>query len=208
MQTVNPLREMRLQQGFTLDRLAYLLGTTRQFIIRAEQAVYADPPPRLLRLLIDYTDTQSLTGANLIPAPVGTLTDEQVVYHLYHKYQSFVRTRNYGALLTEWGFWIGDKHPFVQWRKWSGIQSRIGVSKLFCVHPALISKFENQPHLVQTPPGELMAALEESGYSKELLDSFAKAYDNYKSEVARRFKENQPNPQIDLKVLKEMKPYG
>lgn len=179
---------MRQQQGWTLDRTAYLLGTSRQFIIKAEQAVYADPPPRLLRLLIDYTDVTSLTGANLIPAPVGALDDSQIVYHLYHKYQSFVRHSNYGKLYEYQTFDGVEGHPLIHWRNRSGIHARIGVSKLYCVHPALISKFEMQPHLVQSVPGELRTALEESGYSKELLDSFAKAYDNYKDDLGKKFK--------------------
>lgn len=164
----NPLREIRLAFGLSLDRLAHRSGVSRQLIIRAEQAVYADPPPRLLTTLLEY----ELEGYD----------DYDSVLAQYHAFQVVTRKNSYGKLNPGFDFLtvpVGV-HPFVDWRVRSGIKARIGPAKFFCVHPALLHKFEVQPHLVITPPGDLLLALEQSGYSKELLASLGTAYDTYK----------------------------
>lgn len=195
MSNVNPLREIRLANRLTLDNVAYNLRTTRQFVIRAEQAVYATPPPRLLKYLLDLNLPESVTDR-----AVGLgMDDELIVYHLYREFQRAVRKKNFGVLLTDYDFpkhpTALHQHPFVAWRWASSVQARIGVSKLYCVHPALISKFETSPNLCASPPGELLLALEESGYSKELLASFTKAYDTYKANLSAKFrKKNELSP--------------
>lgn len=192
---VNPLRQMRLDLGWTLDHTADQLDTTRQFVIRAEQGVYANPPPRLTQLLLGYGDVPLSTAA------VGVGSDEDVVYHLYHEFQVLTRKRNYGALRPDYDFKSGflasssihplNHHPLLRWRWWSNITGRIGVSKLFCVHPALITKFERTPHLCVEPPGDLMNALRQSGYAPEILDSFVSAYHTYKEHLSIKFREDQ-----------------
>lgn len=167
----NPLREIRLSVGLTLDQLAYRAEVSRLLIIRNEQAVYADPSPRLLDALMEFE--------------IEDLDDEQVVRSLYHSFQIETRRANFGKLRVVQSFQTIQGHPFVSWRLASGVRARIAVSKFFCVHPALIHKFETTPHLCVSPPGELMIALEQSGYSKELLDSFDKAYDTYKQSTRK-----------------------
>lgn len=198
--STNPLRQMRLDLGWTLDHTAHLLDTTRQFVIRAEQGVYANPPPRLTQLLLGYGDVP-LTDDPLGTAAVGVGSDEDTVYHLYHAYQTSQRKRNYGALSPEYDFTTGflasgivnplKYNPLLRWRNFSNVPSRIGISKLYCVHPALITKFEMQPHLMVEPPTELLVALRESGYSAELLDSFVSAYHTYKERLSADFRKNQ-----------------
>ncbi len=190
----NPLREMRLRLGWTLDKTARLMATSRQFIIRSEQAVYADPPPRLTELLLDHTEPNIPDLPN--PGAVGVgMSDELIVYQLYHLFQVQTRRENYGKLITDFDFPIHPayslQHPFVLWRTRSGINARIGPSKLFCVHPALISKFEIRPHLCTTAPKELITALRDSGYDEELLDSFAQAYDTYKRALSEKYQMTQ-----------------
>lgn len=169
----NPLREIRLSVGLTLDQLAYRAEVSRLLIIRSEQAVYADPSPRLLETLLAFE--------------VDGLDDEFVVLARYHEFQTETRKENYGKLRTVDTFkWYNPTvHPFVFWRMDSGVTAQIAISKYFCVHPALIHKFEKTPHLCVTPPGELMTALGQSGYSKELLDSFTKAYDTFKQSTRK-----------------------
>lgn len=205
LKPTNPLREMRLALGYSLDRVAADLDTTRQFVIRAEQGVYATPPPALTDYLLTKTD--ALLDESLIPdrindravlfnnpAAVGLgRGDIGIVYHLYAKFQSETRKANYGKLSPTFAF---DKvtegqHPFVVWRMRSGISARIRISKYLCVHPALVFKFESQPHLCTSPPGELLVALKESGYSTETLASFTQAYDHYKRDLSREFRKVQ-----------------
>lgn len=184
----NPLKEIRLANNLTLDSVAFDLRTTRQYLIRVEQGVYAAPPERYTNYLLDLSVPESITDR-----AVGLgMTDELVVYHLYREFQRATRKKNFGKLLTDYdfGYKVGalHEHPFTSWRWASGIRARIGVSKMFCVHPALISKFESSPNLCASPPGDLLLALSESGYSKELIDSFVKAYDTYKDDLSTKFR--------------------
>lgn len=183
----NPLKTLRLGLKVSQEALAYQSRLSRQLIIRAEQAVYASPPPALLATLLDRAEQRLESSA------VGFEFDEASVYHLYKEFQTHVRKTHYGRLSPSFDFAnvpVGV-HPFVDWRLRSGISARIGTAKFFCVHPALLHKYEMQPHLVQSTPGELVSALRESGYRKELLDSLGDAYDNYKEFLSERFKDQQ-----------------
>lgn len=172
---VNPLKSLRAACGWTQEQLAEQAGVTRQFVIRAEQAVYSTVPVGLVETMLYDLHENDATEAELYGA------DTADIGALYLRYQRAVRKQQYGALNPFYPFDLpGHVHPFVEWRKYSGIDSRIGVSKRFCVHPAVIFKFEKQPHLMQHVPEDLLTALRDSGYSEELLDSFVKAYDNYK----------------------------
>lgn len=171
----NPLRQARLEARLSLDQLARKANVSRQLIIRAEQGVYADPPPRLLDVIMDLAAVEVLFGG-----------DREVVYHVYHAFQTATRKANFDRLSKTFDFRsvpVGV-HPFVDWRLRSGIRARIGPAKYYCVHPALLHKYEVQPHLVQSTPGDLQRALRESGYSSELLDALEDAYYTYK--VSRR----------------------
>lgn len=180
----NPLRLLRFDQRLSLDQLARKAGVSRQLIIRAEQAVYNSPPPVLVATLLDnISEDRAVEGFD----------DREFVYHLYKQFQTFTRKKNYGRLNPKFSFAavpVGV-HPWVNWRLSSGIAARIGPAKHYCVHPALLHKFEVQPHLVQSPPGDLRGALIEAGYRKELLDELAAAYDTYKVHLSEQFKLNQ-----------------
>lgn len=164
----NPLRTIRLSNKFSLDRMAQYAHVSRQLIIRAEQAVYASPPPALLKACLELA--------------VGDLEDEGTVYHLYKAFQSQTRKKHYGHLIVDpgWEHLRAGIHPWIWWRKASGIEARIGPAKFYCVHPALLHKLEVTPNLCQTIPTELLVALIDSGYSKNTLDGFEKAYRDFK----------------------------
>jgi transcriptional regulator with XRE-family HTH domain len=152
----SPLKDLRERSGLTLERVAAQTGLSKQFIINSEQAVYVDPPEQLLR----FYETDTL--------------DE------YYEYQREIRKHNYFKLIEPWVFFEAEGliHPFINWRECSGITSARLISKLFCVHPAVMHKFEHGQ--MESVPDQLTAALLESGYQSRTLQGLAEAYRNYK----------------------------
>lgn len=166
----NPLVELREAAKLTVTELATEAGVSVSAVIRAEQAVYKTPVPKILDTLWEV-------------APEGDLHDYGVLMADYHAYQKDVRQDNYGLLDAGYQFPVGSlhpKHPFLLWRLDSDVSARIQISKAFCVHPALIFKFEVQPWLCAKPPGELIYALTESGYTNGILEKFGTAYVSYR----------------------------
>lgn len=203
---VNPLKQLRLSKRLSQEVLAHRAGVTRQLVIRAEQGVYASPPPRLLDYLLEVAslpcaldvDTNGIPhDPPLIPTPVEVLglDDEGVVYHRYAQFQTYTRKHNFGKLMpkfnfapvSEGGLVPEGEHPFTSWRMQSGLKARIGTAKYFCVHPALLHKFEVTPNLCRTVPGELITALGQAGYSSETLAGLENAYYSYKKYLSRQF---------------------
>lgn len=165
----NPLTVLRNQHRLTIDGLARRSGVGRQVIMRTEQGVFTDPPDKILDTLLNLTPD----------------ADKASVLAAYYAYQRDLRRRNYGRLDTNPDFmgWAAhdlDEHPFVWWRCTSGISARIQISKLYCVHPAVIFKFEMQPYLTKSLPSQLYDALLESGYSEKVLTDLSGAYARYK----------------------------
>jgi transcriptional regulator with XRE-family HTH domain len=171
----NPITIMRKIAQLTQEQLANITDTSRQYILRAEQAVYAEAPVGLLMALV----------AQLADMDLDYGYDLDEMHAQYSDYQRAVRQEHYGILVP----FKADKfmalelsgHPFKYWRGASGVDSRIAVSKYYCVHPALMFRFEEQTHLVNSVPGELRSGLLESGYSKELLDVLEEKYQNYRT---------------------------
>lgn len=179
-EAVNPLKRLRLKADLTVSQLTELGAGSRVFILNAEAGVYSDPPDRVLNLLLDqfpYADAEELIEE-------------------YHAWQTAHRKSNYGALDPEWlgpaaisvpSFNFTDTpHPFYAWRIYSGITSRVKPSKLFCVHPTVLTRFELQPWLVNQVPPMLIKALTEAGYSKEVLDVFQYRWVHYKDYLSRK----------------------
>lgn len=169
----------------TLDQVRVETNLSRQTIIRAEQGCYADPPPRLLNYwLRRYPDE-----------------DRGMVIIQYRRFQRDIRQHHYGALI-EIAFnslWSTDfpgpvgKHPFIWWREYTGL-NKAQVAKFFCVHPAVISRFENQPHLVKSLPEQLVSALLEAGYKQSTLDLIQAWYDSYLQYLNDKVKITLPVP--------------
>lgn len=172
MSPVNPLVTLRESAGLTVTELSEYADLSLGAVIRAEQGVYTSP-------------SQVLLDALWRRAPEDDLHDYGILLAEYHNFQELTRRSNYGALDTKFDFadcvdTTPATHPFLQWRIDSEIEARIQISKLFCVHPALIFKFEAQPWLCATIPKDLLYALQQSGYDSDLLESFAAAYAVYK----------------------------
>lgn len=152
--------------------------------MRAEQGVYAAPPPAVLDALWEL-------------APEDDLHDYGILMADYHEFQRVTRQDNYGLLDPLYKFPDGPVevflnnhpdgqapvlsiHPFVKWRYDSDVTARIQISKSFCVHPSLIFRFEAQSHMCTSPPKELLRALLESGYTTEILNRFEFAYQRFR----------------------------
>jgi transcriptional regulator with XRE-family HTH domain len=189
----NPLTRLRKAAGLTQENLALRAQVTRQFVIRAEQAVYPDPPVGLVNTLLELNYDLDEDGSNDFNDSID-FEDLDIVELAaqYKAYQVALRKQHYGVLATRYNFSNTSlfdhelEHPFKQWRKDSNITSRIAISKYYCVHPATVFKFEEQPYLTTHVPPELVTALIDSGYPKELLDSLQKAYDTYKQYLRRK----------------------
>ena len=173
MKQVNPLKTLRDSAGLSVAELADAAGVSSQAVIRAEQGVYASPPPNVLDALWRY-------------APEDDLHDYGILLADYHNFQRLTRQNHYGlesgGLDESYVFKPNKDHPFVAWRLDSGIEARIQISKKYCVHPALVFKFEAQPYLCSTPPKELIRALLESGYSAKKLAEFEEAFAAFRKE--------------------------
>ena len=152
----SPLKDLRERKGLTLDRVSHSTGLSKQFIINSEQAVYVDPPEQLMR----FYEVSEL--------------DE------YYDYQREVRKANYFKLIEPWVFFQAEGliHPFINWRECSGIDSARAICKLFCVHPAVMHKFEHGN--MESVPEQLTVALLESGYESRTLQGLAEAYRSFK----------------------------
>ena len=169
---MNPLRSLRESANLSLSQMAGRAGVTSQALMRAEQGVYSTPSPSILDALYGEADAND--------DAVSDLYDYGVLLADYHNFQKLTREDNYGSLEEPFLFLDNGEHPFVDWRLRSGITARIQISKRFCVHPALIFKFEMQPHLCQTIPKELVCSLLESGYTHSTMEEFEGAYATYK----------------------------
>lgn len=159
-ETPNPLKLFRERLGKTLEETAALAEVSKHFVIRSEQGVYTEPPETLVDFYKEYFDFDDIKAD-------------------YYRYQRNTRIANYGKLLEPWNFNAPvGKHPFIHWRQLSGMHSQAGVCKYFCVHPAVVSKFEKG---LGNIPEQLLAALLESGYSVDTLNLLEKAYLAFKS---------------------------
>lgn len=171
----NPLVTLRNDARLTVDGIARRAGVGRQVVMRTEQGVFTDPPDSILDTLLALSPD----------------TDKAGVLAAYYAYQRDVRRYNFGRLDTDvdfniWAHTEVSDHPFVWWRCNSGIVARIQVSKLYCVHPAVMFKFEMQPWLMKSLPQQLEDALLESGYSEAVLTNLASAYRIYRGYLSSK----------------------
>lgn len=166
MKEVNPLKVLRTSARLTMVDVANQAEVSRQYVIRAEQGVFASCPAILVEVLANHLHE----------------LDYVTIAAQYENWQMLRRKESYGSLSPNFDFHLHigfdnlNPHPLTHWREHSGITARIQISKLFCVHPALIFKFEEQPWLVTNPPGELMTGLRQAGYTEDMLNHFSEAY--------------------------------
>jgi transcriptional regulator with XRE-family HTH domain len=177
----NPLKTLRNYRNLTQEGLANLSQVSAQFVLKNEQGFYKYPSDAIINALladIDYDFEDSYQRS---------LGDYDSILVHYFSWQNSQRKANYGLLdpnflnpLESYNQ-CRHLHPFEEWRLHSEVPSRISISKAFCVHPAIITKFENQPHLTATVPNDLIDALQISGYSKDTLNTLQKWFKNHKA---------------------------
>lgn len=150
----NPVKNARRFLGLTQVELANECGVSRQTVLRTEQGVYTSLPPSLGEWL-----TRDVPG----------------IYNAYHAWQRAKRKHSYGKLIEPYSFDSISDNPFHRWRVDSGLNSRMGVCKDFCLHPAVVTKFENtvEHSLV---PDIILDALRDSGYAESTLTALQRAY--------------------------------
>jgi hypothetical protein len=142
--------------------------------VRTEQGVYSSPSPRLLNCYLELGNFE-------------TEEEELVILDEYREFQKLTREFYYGALKRNFDFssTFPDGHPWVVWREFSGLDARIIPSKYYCVHPAILTRFETKPWLVSHVPEGLQMALMESGYDSELLARFRESYTIYRAGLSQ-----------------------
>lgn len=154
----NPLKRLREESGMTLKRVSRGTGFSKQFIIKQEQGVYHEPS----KTIVDFYDA-----------------DYKEVCKDYREFQRACRKANYGRLIEPWHFNVNEgKNPWITWRELSGVGSEAAICKFFCLHPAIMFKFERGD--MTTVPDLLIEALLESGYSHETLNKLGEAYEAWR----------------------------
>lgn len=127
--------------------LAEFAGVTRHAVLRTEQGVYSLPPPAILSVF-----SQRLPGTS-----IPYLEEE------YRRWQSIARRRA-GIQYPDVPLVFRDStgQQFLNWRLFSlGMTSRMEFCRVFCVHPAVVEKYEKgQQHQM---PDQLEQALREAG---------------------------------------------
>lgn len=164
MEKVNPLKRIRLNQHYSIDRLSSEYSISRQLIINNEAGQYHLPSPALLAALKDLTDF-----------------DTTEVMSDYRNYQTHIRKANYGKLCTPLPIPSSNSrtHPVVHWANASNIPYT-RISKLFCVHQGLMDRLKNQPNLMNYLPSDFTHALLESGYSRDLIGELELRFRDFK----------------------------
>jgi DNA-binding transcriptional regulator YiaG len=143
----NPLKELRLERGWTQEDLAGFAGVTRHAVLRTEQGVYALPPPAILSVFQQRTELSMLT--------------------MERQYVDWVKwTRRHTGLklsskASKQAVSVMSGPEFLTWRYGLGITRRMEFCRLFCVHPAVVEKYEKgQQHKM---PDQLREALFDAG---------------------------------------------
>lgn len=154
----NPVKNARRFLGLTQLELANECGVSRQTVLRTEQGVYTSLPPSLGDWL-----TRDVPG----------------IYSAYTSWQTAKRKHSYGRLIEPYSFDTANDNPFHRWRLDSGLTSRMGVCKDFCLHPAVVTKFENTLEHISVPD-IILDALRDSGYAESTLTALQRAYSEYR----------------------------
>lgn len=147
---------MRLETGWTQAELGEIAGVTRHAVIRTEQGVYALPPPAILSVFLRRFPGESI----LTLETVYVAWVEETRRHNASKYLN----REPPVTLVS-----GDMAgvDFLLWRlNTMRITSRMEFCRLFCVHPAVVEKYEKgqQKHM----PDQLQHALYDVGLLSHL----------------------------------------
>ena len=168
----SPVKRFRVDEfHMTQAEFAHACGVSKLLIIRAEQCCYKLPPPAIENYLVSQV-------------PAFDLNEFRADYL---NFQRKMRKFSYGILEPGFDFHhlSPKKHPFIEWREYSAINQTMAC-KYWCLHPAVIYKFEVQPHLLNDLPSDLVDALLESGYSELIIAELRAAYKRYKTYLASK----------------------
>jgi transcriptional regulator with XRE-family HTH domain len=169
MERVNPLKRIRKNLNYSLDRLSNEHGISRQLIINNENGQYANPSPALLAAL-----------------DIDTQVEERRILAEYHLWQKETRVNNFGVLVNPLPLIYagnpGVAHPVVNWAEHSNIPYT-RIAKLYCVHQGLMDRLKNQPNLMNYLPTAFTDALIDSGYSFDLVNELESRFQAYKHNI-------------------------
>lgn len=149
---VNPVSQLRIKNKWSLEECAVEIGVSPSTIIRTEQGLYNDIPPRIFRYLSDRT---------LSP---GTVTYD------YHRWQNSRRMQTLnGKDVSPFIFFKQslssliqqepETNPILLWRFYVlGYESRLAFCRDLCLHPSTIKRYEDG--VAERMPESLISALE------------------------------------------------
>lgn len=171
----NILATIRTAHGLSQQALATRVGVSRQLVMRSEQALYVDPPPRLLDELMQFDYNEY---------------SHETVIRLYHNFQHHQRllhgpygfTRN-PLLVQFFDFKTIPEvyNPIRDWIAYTG-QTPTSIAVGFCVHLQamnILTNPRNKPP--KKLPTQFLAALLEAGYKSSLLSDLSGALTRHRS---------------------------
>lgn len=172
----NPFLLVREELGMSITQIAQAVRMNRNTIIRTEQGQYDIP-------------SQDLLDFYWVPSSqASVLTD-------YETWRQLMRRANYGLLevmFNPWGSSPKDVHPLKRWREISGITALNTLAKAYCLHQAVLFRYETQPNRCNATPPPILAALRDSGYTEAILTKLETAYQEYKLAVREAIKIEYP----------------
>ena len=138
--TSNPIREIRIREGKTLEHFAFECGVTLQAVYLNECGVYPNVLPSILRRLTTYYELQE--------------SDLNRDYERFVKQKRLQFNERYSPYKTPES--DCTKSPIQLFRKLLTL-SRVGFAKGICVQPTLLYKVEEAK--IDVIPGQIAMAL-------------------------------------------------
>lgn len=185
--SINPIKRLRELESLSLNGVIEGADISRGLLVRTEMGTFEEIPPKLLDYFTQYHGY-----------------DARQIQNDYKRFVRSTRTQHYGKLTpelppsyspvdTNLTFLPDDvitqnykdsreaqiRHPFVQWRLFSGITKQLDICRFFCVHQGHLSNYELKGNYVNTPI-QLVTALLESGYARTVLEELEVRYYLYR----------------------------
>lgn len=187
MEPVNPLKRIRINARYPIDRMSKEFGLSRQAIMNNEAAQYEQPSETYINILKQIKDFSDLEVNEL--------------YTEYKKFQLAMRQYNYGVLCEPLPVGYsnvlrGDmfnaatenskRHPVVDWCEVSNIPYT-RLSKLYCLHQGLMDRLKNQHNLMNYLPTMFTSALLDSGYQQSTITELETRFQLFKVTLRAEF---------------------
>lgn len=153
---VHPWTGHRRSTGLSQRALAGLCGVSEQVVLRLEQGLFTKPSPSVMNILSDLCD---LSPRLLRLEYVNYQHDTRQMFRT--KFPSYSAHRLNPPAVAD-----PSLHPLRDYYTSNGI-SRIGICKGWCVHPAPLTKYEENKQ--RSVPTEVARAWSEMGWDVEDL---------------------------------------